>query len=94
MSSESLETIPFRDSVEELISSRYDSFEGQKPGSWDARSEGKDVVRLKSGKTVTLFSDGGQSPPKPGWIILLTDGNPSDGYNWTLYGIPRKSKGN
>ncbi|MCB0318734.1 MAG: hypothetical protein KDD56_08245 [Bdellovibrionales bacterium] len=88
MASDTLETIPFRDSVEELVSSRYD--DNKRPESWDLRKPGKDVVRLKSGKIISLQSDGGQSPPKPGWVILLTDGNSTEGYHWTLYGIPKQ----
>ena len=75
MSGERLETIPFRDSVEELVSSRYDSCDRLRPEAWDQRTEGKDVVRLKSGKTISLWSDGGQSPPQPGWTVLITGGD-------------------
>ncbi|MEZ4754218.1 MAG: hypothetical protein R3A13_07910 [Bdellovibrionota bacterium] len=90
MASDSLEALPFRYTVEEIISSRYSEVADQRPEDWDQRIPGKDVVRLKSGKTITLQSDGGQSPPAPGWVVLVTGGDAIHGYEWTLYGIPRK----
>ncbi|MCO6432338.1 MAG: hypothetical protein J5J00_15900, partial [Deltaproteobacteria bacterium] len=71
--------------VKELISSRYPN--GVRPASWDYRTSGIDVVRDESGETLRLQSDGGQSSPKPGWIIVLTDGDAEHGFTWTLYGI-------
>jgi hypothetical protein len=71
--------------VSEMLCSRYAG--GERPLSWDDRKEGIDVVRAITGEEVRLKSTSMQSPPKPGWVILLTGGNASEGYSWTLYGI-------
>jgi hypothetical protein len=76
---------PFRVQVAELISSRY--LDGKRPLSWDNRCAGIDVVRSTDNKVIKLMSDGGQSPPQPGWIILVRPQD-SEPYAWTLYGIP------
>ncbi len=90
--------IPARIQVQELLNSRYGSLckpspsldDGlPRPLSWDERVEGSDVVRSVDGQTVKLFSSAMQTPPQPGWVILLTDGDPQAGYRWTLYGMPR-----
>ena len=47
---------------------------------------------IKDGSTITLLSDGQQSPPKAGWVVLLYEGSEQDGYRWTLYGIKRAQK--
>lgn len=72
-------------SVSELLCSRYAG--GERPLSWDDRKEGVDVVRAVTGEEVRLKSTSMQSPPKPGWVILLTGGDDVAGYSWTLYGI-------
>jgi hypothetical protein len=59
-----------------------------RPLSWDQRFVGIDLVRTTGGDSVRLLSSPMQSPPKPGWVILLTGGNSEEGYTWTLYGIP------
>ena len=71
--------------VASIISSRYP--DGFRPASWDERRDGVDLVRTIDGKELRLMSDGGQSPPKPGWEILLTEGDAHHGFRWTLYGI-------
>lgn len=88
--------LPARVQVAELVSSRYsgnDTGKGadrsqQRPPSWDDRREGVDVVRTLSGETVRLYSSAMQSPPQPGWVVLITGGCGETGYTWTLYGIP------
>jgi hypothetical protein len=83
---------PARIEVTELLSSRYDNAENHKrvrPMEWDERLAGVDVVRVSGGHTVRLKSSAMQSPPKPGWVLMLTDGNESEGYAWTLYGLSR-----
>lgn len=80
--------------VTELIASRYDVIEGgarkvgsERPLFWDDRKEGLDVIRGASGEEVRLHSTFMQSPPKPGWVIVLTGGDAENGHSWTLYGI-------
>jgi hypothetical protein len=86
--------------VAELVSSRYEAAADSlcepengrscsaRPLSWDERVGGVDIVTTVGGDSIKLFSSPMQSPPKPGWVILLTGGNSTDGYTWTLYGIP------
>lgn len=76
--------------VAEVVSSRYPSH--TRPENWDDRHSGIDTVRTTEGKVVRLLSDGQQSPPLPGWSILLRSGDNSEGYLWTLYGIPQGCK--
>jgi hypothetical protein len=94
-SSESIAPHPHaRFCVTELVSSRYDVSNGEevkvgheRPVLWDDRREGLDLVRAAHGEVVKLYSSYMQSPPKPGWNILLTGGDAVHGYTWTLYGI-------
>jgi hypothetical protein len=58
---------------------------------WEAREGGIDEVRTTEGQTVSLISSGGQSSPKPGWELLLTN-EENGSFRWTLYGIRPKSK--
>lgn len=84
---------PAKVQVLELVSSRYTGQDGSpsaRPADWDSRKEGIDEVRISSGEVLRLYSSAMQSPPQPGWILMLTGGNDSEGYHWTLYGIPRK----
>lgn len=78
---------PKKIKVSELLESRYP--DGKRPLSWDLRKEGVDVVLTTDGDTVRLISDGQQSPPKAGQVLMLTGGDPERGYVWTLYGLPR-----
>ena len=83
---------PVRLEITHLVSSRYDSgggsqSKGARPADWDTRKEGVDVVLVSSGATVKLKSSAMQSPPKPGWVIMLNGGSETEGYTWTLYGI-------
>lgn len=83
--------LPARIQVAELVSSRYVETAGslpERPMSWDERKEGTDLIRTTSGETVRLYSSAMQSPPKPGWVVLITGGSGDTGYTWTLYGIP------
>jgi len=82
----SLEQMPARFKVVEVKSQRY--ADNRKPQSWDKRIPGNDIVVTEDGRLLNLFSDGGQSPPKPGWVILVSGGDTDSGYLWTLYGIP------
>ena len=78
--------LPHRVTIQSLISSRY--AEGERPGSWDNRVEGMDVVRSTDGEELKLWSDGGQTPPKAGWVLMLIDVADAGAYRWTLYGLP------
>jgi len=60
-----------------------------RPLSWDARKSGIDRIRTVAGEDLLLRSDGMQSTPKPGWLLLLVDDHDDEAYRWTLYGIPR-----
>ena len=80
--------LPLRVQVESLERGRYVSVD--RPESWDERHAGVDIVKTTEGKRVKLLSDGGQSTPQPGWVLMLTSGNSNDGYRWTLYGLPRR----
>jgi hypothetical protein len=83
---------PAKVEVVEVISSRYSGtcdLGAVRPADWDTRKAGVDEVRIASGEVLRLYSSAMQSPPQPGWILMLTGGNETDGYSWTLYGIPR-----
>jgi len=82
-----MDQLPRRIKVAELVNSRYPN--GRRPLSWDERIEGTDVVRTEDGKIIKLISDGGQSPPRKNWVLMLKDGDPERGYHWTVYGMPR-----
>ena len=77
--------LPVRVEVKSIVSSRYPNH--TRPLDWNARVAGRDVIETADGLSLTLWSDGQQSPPKPGWVILLTNGSEDPGYRWTLYGI-------
>jgi len=83
---DSIEHFPARFTIAEVRSLRYT--DNRRPQSWDKRLAGNDVVTTVDGKILRLFSDGGQSPPSPGWVILVSGGDSERGYLWTLYGIP------
>lgn len=61
--------LPYRIVVQEVVSSRYEP--GQRPTSWDRRRSGLEVIKTELGEVFTLFSNGGQSTPHPGWELLL-----------------------
>lgn len=82
-----IEKLPAEVEVAELVSGRYPGAE--RPSSWDQRKAGIDVVRTTDGKLLNLLSDGGQSPPRKGWSLVLMDGDSAQGYTWTLYRMPR-----
>lgn len=85
----SIKNLPLRIEVEELCESRYPG--GKRPLGWDDRREGADLVRAADGSLIKLWSDGGQSPPARGWVIMLTGGDAERGYAWTLYGLPQQA---
>ena len=80
------QSLPAKVTVAKLVSSRYP--DARRPESWDDRKGGVDVIQAVETGAVKLLSDGQQSPPREGWVIMLTDGNPTDGFRWTLYGMP------
>lgn len=84
--------LPDKVVVRSLVQSRYGESDGRaisdRPLAWDERLAGIDTVQLESGESIALNSDGQQSPPKAGWILLLTGGTAESGYTWTLYGMP------
>ena len=77
--------------VVDVISTRYrsetESKGGDRPISWDERVEGIDTIRAAGGEVLRLKSSAMQSPPKPGWVLVVTGGCDVEGYTWTLYGI-------
>jgi hypothetical protein len=79
---------PCRIQVQRLVSSRYS---GQshidRPQDWEARRAGPDEVEIVGGAIVRLSSSPMQSPPKPGWILMITGGDADSGFAWTLYGL-------
>lgn len=89
--------LPQRITIKEVLSSRYapellTDYSGlDRPADWDQRVSGKDVILSSDDQQIVLKSGGGQSTPKQGWVLLLTSGSQEDGYDWTLYGIPKKS---
>lgn len=99
----SSQSLPFRIEVSKVVSSRYDdsgvlqqiesdrdfSSSLKRPASWDLRRNGVDLVIDQEGREFRLYSDGGQSVPEPGWILLLTGLNSDKEYLWTLYGMSR-----
>ena len=80
-----------RVTVSALRSSRYTS--GSRPLGWEGRIEGIDTITTSEDEELTLFSDGQQSPPQPGWTILLMEKvseeslSSKDAYRWTLCGM-------
>lgn len=94
MNTVAIASLPKKVQVKELISSRYDDLyeegvlpQGARPQVWDNRVAGTDVIRIEAGEELLLKSSGQQSPPQAGWTLMLTGGD-TDGYTWTLYGMP------
>ena len=75
--------------VKEVVASRYPS--GKRPESWDARKAGIDQIVASDGNQYNLLSDGQQSPPEPGWEIVLREGDNRAGFGWTLYSLNQNS---
>ena len=73
--------------VQKLLDSRYP--DNVRPSDWDVRVAGQDRIVTTDGVELALWSSGMQSPPKPGWILLIREGMDEGGYAWTLYGIRR-----
>lgn len=88
--------VPCTVQVCEVVTNRYGTAPVQgeaeyalnRPLAWEARREGVDVVTTVCGQTIALRSGGGQSVPQAGWKVYLTGGSATEGYTWTLYGIP------
>lgn len=83
---------PFRATITSVVSSRYGNASTSRPDSWDLRKDGVDVVTTENGETLRLFSEGQQSVPQQGWVILITAGDNSAGYRWTLFGMPEGAR--
>ena len=89
--------IPSRVTVNTVVTSRYNSsslksqdsedYSLVRPLSWDERVSGSDTITTDDGETLILLSEGMQSVPQPGWVLLLTGGSPEKGYSWTAYGL-------
>lgn len=80
---------PRRVTVGRVIASRYsDEQAAERPFVWDERRDGVDTIETTDGEVLELWSEGMQSPPKPGWVILLRD-QVADGCSWTLYALPK-----
>lgn len=92
--------LPKRIKVQALLQSRYEAeqctdFSGlSRPADWDDRVLGQEQVLTTEGQRLILRSSGAQSTPKPGWVLLLTSGDAEEGFEWTLYGISKKSVSN
>lgn len=71
--------------VGRVVESRYEG--GFRPLSWDDRKAGRDLIETIDGERVALASTGQQSCPQNGWEILLTGGDETRGFTWTLYGL-------
>ena len=84
-----VEKIPSRIKIAQIVTSRY--ADNQRPADWAQRRAGVDVIKTSDNKYIKLMSDGGQSPPQPGWVIMLTGGDFQSGYTWTLYGLEQQA---
>jgi hypothetical protein len=82
-----LESREFSQAPERFVTTESFYAASTRPSRWDERVEGVDIIETAEGELVTLYSDGMQSVPKPGWTILTTGGDKQNGYTWTLYGI-------
>ena len=63
-------SLPLRIVVREVLESRYEP--GERPIMWAQRKPGFEKVMTETGEKITLASNGGQSSPAEGWILLLT----------------------
>jgi hypothetical protein len=87
-------SLPKKIVIKSRLSSRYDEHyadgrlqAGARPSRWENRIAGVDRVLSESGDEIALMSDGQQSPPSEGWVVMLTEQR-VEGYTWTLYGLP------
>jgi hypothetical protein len=92
MNTDELASVPCRVDVSETLQTRYGYGSVDRPLVWEERTEGIDTVRTVDGRTIRLRSDGQQSPPKPGWGLIISGGDATSGYTWTLYSLPRGAK--
>lgn len=84
--------IPFRATVASIVKSRYAETlpeDASRPMEWSDRKEGIDIITTDAGETLRLSSDGQQSVPQKGWVILITSGDSAAGFRWTLFGMPK-----
>ena len=88
-----LDRLPARVHISRLLSSRYDDLyarglpAGERPCLWEERRAGVDLVIDAEGQRLKLQSSGQQSPPQPGWAIVIRGGGGEQGYEWTLHGL-------
>lgn len=83
-------SLPKQVTVKRVVSSRYGielPGNASRPLNWDDRREGIDIVETSEGEKISLLSDGQQSVPQPGWVLILTKGDPHEGFRYTLYGM-------
>ncbi|RIL10271.1 MAG: hypothetical protein DCC75_04710 [Proteobacteria bacterium] len=86
-SSEGQIAVPCKVQIKQILVSRY--ADNKRPLSWDQRLAGHDHIVTSNGQTIKLWSEGGQSPPRPGCAIIITSGSSEEGYKWTLYSMPK-----
>ena len=83
--------LPRRIKITSVIKSRYTEIDTDtalcRPKSWDSRLAEVEVVKDHDNQEVKLRSNGGQSSPQEGWELMLTAGDPEQGYEWTLYSL-------
>lgn len=83
--------------VKRVFSSRYPNLEKnfynclKRPLSWDERVSGAEEILTEDEQRILLSSSGQQPTPEPGWKLVLTGGNSTAGYEWTLYGLSSAS---
>lgn len=79
--------------VQRVFTSRYPNLEKnfynclKRPLSWDERVSGTEEIMTECKQRILLNSTGQQPTPEPGWKLVLTGGNSTEGYEWTLYGL-------
>lgn len=71
------------------VESRYGA--PGRPAVWDTREPGVDIVTTTDGRVLKLKSDGQQSSPSPGWVLMVDEADAHGFFSWTLYGIPPQS---
>jgi hypothetical protein len=82
--------LPRQVAVAAVASERYpQASPAFRPMDWGARVVGIDHITTRSGEQIKLASSGQQSVPGIGWELVLTGGDASGGYTWTLYSMPR-----
>ena len=73
--------------VASLVFCRYGD-SSERPRNWDKRKAGEDRIKLIDGSELSIYSEGGQSPPLAGWKIVIAKSSKEGLPSWTLYGLP------